>query len=161
MKYLFKLLPALLIAGFLITGFTKADTTPVKCMIQMTNYTGEGAYVIVSLMNPKGEYEETLYVQGTDPEWYSEISEWWKFYGKTRPNIDAISGETISGGERTVAVLQIQTDKIDKGYSLRFEISVEDKDYFKDDLQFPLTTENLKSKQEGKGFIRYVRMLAK
>ena len=161
MKYLFKLLPALLIAGFLITGFTKADTTPVKCMIQMTNYTGEGAYVIVSLMNPKGEYEETLYVQGTDPEWYSEISEWWKFYGKTRPNIDAISGETISGGERTVAVLQIQTDKIDKGYSLRFESSVEDKDYFKDDLQFPLTAENLKSKQEGKGIIRYVKMLAK
>lgn len=161
MKHLIKILPALLIAGLLITGFTKADTTPIKCLIQMTNYTGEGAYVIVSLMNPEGEYEETLYVQGKDPEWYSEITEWWKFYGVHRPNIDAISGETISGGERTVTVLQVPTDKIDKGYSLRFETSVEDKDYFKDDIQFPLTSENLKSKQEGKGFIRYVRMLAK
>lgn len=161
MKYLLKILPALLIVGFLITGFSKAETKPVKCLIQMTNYTGEGAYVIVSLLDSKGEYVETLYVQGTDPEWYSEISEWWKFYGKQRPNIDAISGETISGGERTVAILQIPADKIDKDYSLRFETSVEDKDYFKDDLQFPLTSENLKSKQEGKGFIRYVRMLAK
>lgn len=161
MKHLIKIVPVLLIVGFLITGFNKVEKKPVKCLIQMTNYTGEGAYVIVSLLNPKDEYVETLYVQGKDPEWYSEITEWWKFYGKHRPNIDAISGETISGGERTVAVLQIPTDKIDKGYSLRFESSVEDKDYHKADIQFPITTENLKSKQEGKGFIRYVRMLSK
>ncbi len=159
MKNIFKIIPIILIAVFFIAGFTTAEKKAVKCMIQMTNYTGEGAYVVVSLMNPKGEYEETLQVLGKDPEWYSEISEWWKFYGKHRPNIDAISGETISGGERTVSVLQIPVDKIDKGYSLRFETSVEDVKYYKDDLQFPLTTENLKSKQEGSGFIRYVRML--
>ncbi len=159
MKKIFKIIPIILIAGFLIAGFTSAETKPVKCMIQMTNYSGEGAYVVVSLLNPKGEYEETLQVLGKDPEWYSEVTEWWKFYGKRRPNIDAISGETISGGERTVTLLQIPVDKIDKGYSLRFETSVEDVKYYKDDIQFPLTAENLKSKQEGKGFIRYVRML--
>ena len=159
MKKIFKIIPIILIAGFLIAGFTSAETKPVKCMIQMTNYSGEGAYVVVSLLNPKGEYEETLQVFGKDPEWYSEVTEWWKFYGKRRPNIDAISGETISGGERTVTLLQIPVDKIDKGYSLRFETSVEDVKYYKDDIQFPLTAENLKSKQEGKGFIRYVRML--
>ncbi|WP_347374248.1 DUF2271 domain-containing protein [Aequorivita sp. Q41] len=158
MKF-FKLFPAILILVLLTSGFTKTETKAVKCLIQMVNYTGEGAYVVVSLMNPKGEYEETLYVQGKDSEWYSEISEWWKFYGKRRPNIDAISGETVSGGERSVSILQIPVAKIDKGYSLRFETSVEDQNYFKDDLQFPLTTENLKSKKEGKGFIRYVRML--
>ncbi|MBT0606712.1 DUF2271 domain-containing protein [Aequorivita echinoideorum] len=159
MKKFFKAIPVLFIVGFVIAGFTAAEKKAVKCMIQMTNYSGEGAYIIVSLLNPKGEYEETLQVLGKDPEWYSEITEWWKFYGKRRPNIDAISGETISGGERTVSVLQIPVDKIDKGYSLRFETSVEDVKYYKDDLQFPLTSENLKSKQEGKGFIRYVRML--
>jgi hypothetical protein len=126
----------------------------------MTNYTGEGAYVVVSLLNASGEYEETLYVQGKDSEWYSEITEWWQFYGKRRPNIDAISGETISGGERTVTVLNIPLDKIDKGYQLRFETSVEDQEYYKDDLQFPLTSENLAGKIDGKGFIRYIRMLA-
>lgn len=161
MKNLLKIFPALMIMGFVITAFSTVEKKPVKCMIQMTNYSGEGAYVVVSLMNPKGDYEETLYVQGKDPEWYSEIDAWWKFYGKHRPNIDAISGETIKGGERTVSVLQIPTDKIDKGYSLRFETSVEDKDYFEKDLQFLLTSENLKSKQEGSGFIRYVRMLSK
>ncbi len=159
MKKLSKVIPFLFILIFLMVGFTTNETKPVKCLIQMTNYNGEGAYVIVSLMNPNGEYEETLNVLGKDPEWYSEISEWWKFYGKRRPYIDAISGETISGGERTVSILQIPINKIDKGYSLRFETSVEDQKYYKDDLQFPLTTESLNSKKEGKGFIRFVRML--
>lgn len=159
MKTIFKFIPAIILAGFLFTAFTVKKTQAVKCLIQMTNYSGEGAYVVVSLLKPSGEYDETLYVQGTDSEWYSEITEWWKYYGKYRPNIDGISGATISGGERAITVLQIPQDKIDKGYSLRFETSVEDQDYYTDDIQFELTTENLKSKKEGKGFIRYVRML--
>ena len=159
MKNLFKIIPAIALAGFLLTAFTTMNSKAVKCLIQMTNYTGEGAYVVVSLLNPSGEYEETLYVQGKDSEWYSEIPEWWKFFGKYRPDIDAISGATISGGERTVTVLQIPEDKINKGYSLRFETSVEDQKYYADDIQFELTAENLKAKKEGKGFIRHVRML--
>jgi len=159
MKKLYKIIPVILVAGFLLSAFTTNETKAVKCLIQMTNYTGEGAYVIVSLLNPNGNYEETLYVQGQDSEWYSEIPEWWKFYGKYRPDIDAISGATISGGERTVKVLQIPSAKIDKGYSLRFETSVEDQDYYAADIEFELTSENLKAKKEGKGFIRYVRML--
>jgi hypothetical protein len=35
-------------------------------MIQLKNYTREGTYVVVSLLNPKDAYKETLYVQGTD-----------------------------------------------------------------------------------------------
>ncbi|WP_026753053.1 DUF2271 domain-containing protein [Sediminibacter sp. Hel_I_10] len=158
MRKFIKIIPALLLAGALFTAFT-AETKAVKCLIQMTNYSGEGAYVVVSLLNPSGDYEETLYVQGKDNEWYSEITEWWKFYGKYRPNIDAISGATISGGERTMTVLNIPEDKIDKGYRLRFETSVEDKGYYANDIEFELTAENIKTKKEGKGFIRYVRML--
>ncbi|WP_339839739.1 DUF2271 domain-containing protein [uncultured Maribacter sp.] len=159
MKRLIKFIPAVLLVGALLTAFTTVEKKTVKCLIQLTNYTGEGAYLIVSIVDADNEYVETLYVQGKDSEWYSEISEWWKFYGKHRPNIDAISGETISGGERSLSVLQIPIDKIDKGYNLRFETSVEDQGYFADDIQFELTTENLTTKVEGKGFIRYVRML--
>tara|TARA_R110001606_G_scaffold398319_1_gene577066 strand:- start:2786 stop:3271 length:486 start_codon:yes stop_codon:yes gene_type:complete len=159
MKRVFKLIPAIVLIGALLTAFTPIDKTVVKCLIQLTNYSGEGAYLIVSIVDADNEYVETLYVQGKDSEWYSEITEWWKFYGKHRPNIDAISGETISGGERTLSVLQIPTDKIDKEYNLRFETSVEDQGYYTDDIQFALTSENLKTKVEGKGFIRYIRML--
>lgn len=146
-------------AGLALAGFAQPANTAVKCLIQMTNYSGEGAYIVVSLLDEEGEYQQTLQVLGTDSEWYSEIPEWWQFYGKYRPDIDGISGATLSGGERSVSVLQIPSDKIDAGYQLRFETSVEDQEYYADDLQFELTSENLKSKKEGKGFIRYIRML--
>lgn len=160
MSQLFKLLPISTFTVFMLLAFSKpAETTNVKCMIQMVNYTGEGAYVVISLINPDGEYEETLHVLGKDSEWYSEIPEWWKFYGKRRLNIDAISGATVSGGGRTVSMLKIPNDKINNGYSIRFETAVEDKEYYTNDVQFKLTSESLESKMEGKGFIRYVRTI--
>ncbi|OUS16846.1 flagellin biosynthesis protein FlgD [Nonlabens dokdonensis] len=160
MKRFFKILPAVVLVSFLALSFsTPVDKINYKCLIQLKNYTGEGAYVVISLMNPEGDYEETLYVQGKDAEWYSEISEWWKFYGKRRPDIDAISGATISGGERSINVIQIPEDKIDKGYKIRFETAVEDQEYYAKDLEFDLTQANLKGKKEGTGFIRYVRLI--
>lgn len=154
------LIPILILSLFICYGFSKAlNSSSHKCMIQMKNYTGEGAYIVISLLNPKGEYEETLYVQGDDDEWYFDITEWWSFQGKKRADIDAITGATISGGERKISVIQIPDDKIDKGYKIRFESAVEDKEYYKDDVEFELTSENVKSKIEGKGFIRYIRMM--
>ncbi len=127
-------------------------------MIQMKNYSGEGAYVVISLLKD-GKYIETLYVQGDDDQWYADITEWWKFQGKVRTNIDAITGETISGGKRTVSFIKIDNDKIDNGYTLRFESAVEDQEYYENDVEFDLTSENLQQKASGKGFIRYIRLI--
>ena len=144
----------------IVFGFTtKAPSSKYKCMIQMTNYTGEGAYIAVSLLDQKGDYIETLYVHGDDDEWYFDITEWWNFYGKKRSDIDAITGATIGGGKRTITVFEIDDDKIDKGYKIRFESAVEDQEYYKDDVEFELTSETVKSKVNGKGFIRYIRMI--
>mgnify|MGYP000007869206 CR=1 FL=1 len=136
------------------------ETVNYKCMIQLTNYSGEGAYIVISLLNADGKYEDTLYVQGEDNEWYRDIEDWWKnVYGIRRPELDTVTGATVSGGERSMTVLKIPSDKINKGYSIRFESAVEDQEYYKSDLEFDLTTENLKAKKEGNGFIRYVRMI--
>jgi hypothetical protein len=135
------------------------EESAYKCMVQLTNYEGEGAYVVVSLINPEGDYEKTLYVLGDDDEWYFDIDEWWKFQGKVRTDISGITGATISGGERSIFVLNIEDEKIDKGYKLRFETAVEDQEYYTKDVEFDLTAEALKGKFEGKGFIRYVRLL--
>lgn len=137
----------------------KAESTKYKCMMQMINYTGEGAYVVISLINPEGKYEKTLYVQGDDSEWYHDISEWWKFYGKKRTSLDGITGETLTGGARIVSIIEIDDSKLNKGYRIRFETAVEDQKYHVKDVEFELTKESVKSKVEGTGFIRYVRLL--
>jgi len=152
--------PILALFTFLSLSFTKAkEATSYKCMMQMINYEGEKAYIVISLLNPAGEYEKTLYVQGDDDEWYFDISSWWDFQGKKRAPLDGITGATIGGGERKISVISIDNDKIDAGYKLRFETAVEDQKYYTSDVEFDLTSKNVKGKIEGKGFIRYVRML--
>jgi len=132
-------------------------TSKYKCMIQMTNYMGEGAYIVISLINAKGAYEKTLYVLGPDKKWYNSMKEWHKFQAKKPSNISAITGASVTGGDRSVNVIEIETAKIDAGYKLRFESAVEDKAYHVKDLEMPLTKEALSAKSEGTGYIRYVR----
>ncbi|WP_194766884.1 DUF2271 domain-containing protein [Tamlana sp. I1] len=157
---IFKIFPVFILVAFSLFGFKSiTETSTYKCMIQMKNYTGEGAYIAISLLNPKGDYVKTLYVQGDDDEWYSDITEWWQFHGKVRTDIDAITGATVSGGGRSISVIAIENDKIDAGYKIRFESAVENQEYYKDDVEFELTSASVKSKFEGNGFIRYVRMM--
>lgn len=128
-----------------------------KCMIQMTNYMGEGAYIVVSLINGKGGYDKTLYVLGSNKKWYPDVKEWHKAYAKKPTDISAITGASVAGGDRSVIILDIDPAKLNKDYKLRFESAVEDKEYHVKDLEIPLTTESLSAKNEGTGFIRYVR----
>ncbi len=124
----------------------------------MSNYVGEGAYVVVSLINAKGEYEKTLYVMGDDKKWYNTLKEWNKFQTKKKENISAKTGASVTGGDRSITTIEIENSKINKGYKLRFETSVEDQKYYVNDIEIPLTTEGLAAKTEGKGYIRYVRL---
>lgn len=135
-----------------------AQTSKYKCMLQMSNYMGEGAYVVVSLVTDKGDYVKTLYVMGDDKKWYSSLKEWNKFYTKKPSNISAVTGASVTGGDRSITTIEIENSKINKGFKLRFETAVEDQKYHVSDVEIPLTTEGLAAKTEGKGYIRYVRL---
>lgn len=141
----------------LFTNQTSAQTSKYKCMLQMSNYVGEGAYIVVSLINPKGQYEKTLYVMGDDKKWYKDIKEWYKFY-KKKNKVDAKTGASIAGGDRSMTVLEIDDNKINAGYKIRFESAVENQKYHVTDAEVSLTTEGLTEKTEGKGYIRYVKL---
>lgn len=142
---------------FLLTIPGFAQTSSYKCMIQMTSYQGEKAYVIISLINPKGEYEKTLSVMGPDKQWFNTLKEWYKFQTKTKEKISAVTGASVGGGDRAVVTLAIDTKKLNAGYTLRFESAVEEKQYHSKDVEIPLTTAALAAKTDGKGYIRYVR----
>ncbi len=150
--------------GVFVTAFlllsvitaTSQEVSKYKCMIQMNSYLGEGAYIVVSLIN-NDNYNKTLYVLGPDKEWYPDLKEWHKAFKKKPANISAITGASVAGGDRAVVTIEIDKAKINAGYFLRFESAVEDKPYYVKDAEIPLTTEGLSAKSEGKGYIRYVR----
>ncbi|MEG0850114.1 DUF2271 domain-containing protein [Flavobacterium plurextorum] len=142
----------------LISFQANAQTSKYKCMLQMANYMGEGAYIVVSLVNANGDYEKTLYVMGDDKKWYKSLKEWNKFQTKKNEDISAKTGASVTGGDRSITTIEIENSKINKGYKLRFESAVEDQKYYVSDLEIPLTTEGLAAKTDGKGYIRYVRL---
>lgn len=142
---------------FLVSNACMAQTSSYKCMIQMNSYQGEKAYVIISLINPKGAYEKTLRVLGPDKQWFNTLKEWYKFQTKSKEKISAVTGASIGGGDRAVVTLAIDSKKLNAGYTLRFESAVEEKLYHTKDAEVPLTTAGLAGKTDGKGYIRYVR----
>ncbi len=144
----------------IIFGFTKStEETRYKCLIQMTNYTGEGAYVTVSLLKPDGSYEKTLAVLGKESKWYPDLIHWWGYQKKKQQSLDGITGSSITGGDRTICLLRMDASKLGKGYKLLFESAVESQVYHKKDVAFEFSPANINQKIEGKGYIRYVRIM--
>jgi len=156
MNLLFKIAAVLVFCGTLAFDGI-AQTKKYKCLLQMSNYSGEGAYISVSLINPQGNYEKTLQVMGDDKKWYKSLKEWYKFQARKKENISAITGASITGGNRSITTFEIEDSKINKGYKLRFESAVENQKYHQDDVEVPLSSEGIATKTEGKGYIRYVR----
>lgn len=142
-----------------------AEDLKVKCMMQMIEYRGEGAYINVSVVDQEGRYLKTIYVMGNDKSWFSEMPSFWKhlrandlytdeaFY----PLIDGITGATISGGERRVLRLSIPKNLIKTTHALRFETAVEDKIYYQDDIQFSLGEAAFSQRYQGQGYIKSIQ----
>lgn len=96
---------------------------------------------------------------GPDKQWYNGFKEWDKALSKKNENLSAITGASIAAGDRSITTFTIDDAKMNKGYQLRFETSVEDQNYHVKDVQIPLTTEGVTQKVEGDGYIRYVRLI--
>ena len=129
-----------------------------KCMVQMTNYNGEAAYMVVSLIDPQGNYRKTLYVFGDNGKYYDSLKKWFVFYQDKKEKIDAVTGASITQGDRKTITLNLNKNLLDQGYKIRFESAVEDQNYYTTDAEVPFSSESLKGKTEGSGYVRYIRL---
>lgn len=135
-----------------------AQSTKYKGILQMTNYNGLEAYVVVSLIDAKGNAEKTLYMMGPDEKWYNGFKDWFAKLSKKKENLNAITGASVAGGNRATFTFTIDEAKINKGYKIRFESSIEDKENKVNDLEIPFTTDAITKKTDGTGYIRYVKL---
>lgn len=149
---------SLSIFSLLLSVNAFAQSGKYKCLIQMNSYEGEAAYVVISLINPQGGYDKTLYVLGPDKQWYNTLKEWHKFQTKTKAGLSAVTGASVSGGDRAMQTIEIEDTKLNKGYKLRFESAVEEQKYHVTDLEIPLTSEALTERAAGSGYVRFVKL---
>lgn len=143
---------------FSIHNLTYAQQSKYKCMIQMTGYQGLKAYVVVSLVDAKGNYEKTLAVLGPDKQWYNTLTEWYKFQNSSKEKINGLTGASIGGGDRAVKTFEIESSKMNKGYTIRFESAVEHQKYHKIDVEVPVTDAGITERVEGEGYVRFVKL---
>lgn len=145
----------------MLSGTINAQSSKYKVMIQMDNYSGKNAYVVVSLINPNGQYEKTLSVLGDDNEWYNTLKEWHKFAKVKKEKLNGITGASIGGGARAMKVLEFDNAKINKGYKIRFESAVENQKYITKDAELDLSSAVLDSKavKPGSVYIKAIRFI--
>ena len=141
-----------------MASLVNAQASKYKCMLQLTNYSGEGAYIVVSLINPKGGYEQTLYMLGPEKKWHDTLKQWYKADGK-KAKLNGVTGASVAGGDRSIFSFSVDDKFLNKGYKIRFESAVEDQKYHVSDAEIPFTTAGIADKTEGKGYIRYVKLI--
>ena len=114
--------------------------------------------MVISLIDPQGSYLKTLHVFGDNSKYYDALKKWYDFYNTKKEKVDALTGASITQGDRKTIVLDLDNKLLDQGYKIRFESAVEDQYYYTTDAEVPFTTESLKEKVAGTGYVRYVRL---
>jgi hypothetical protein len=126
-------------------------------LVQLNDYEGEGAYFSLYLIDPSDRYVRTLWVSGDDAEWYEDMPRWWKYVGRAPQELDAITGASTAAGDRAVVRVELESEILDAGYSVRVETGVEDLENHPVDVQAPLETAQQGERIEGTGYVRYLR----
>jgi len=126
-------------------------------LVQLNEYEGEGAYFALYLVDPSDRYVRTLWISGDDAEWYEDMPRWWKYVGRAPQDLDAITGASTAQGDRAVVRVELESEILDTGYSVRVETGVEDQENHPVDVQAPLEAALHGERVAGTGYVRYLR----
>lgn len=133
------------------------ENVNIKCMLELNEYQGEGAYLVVSLLDKDENYLRTLQIFGKEKRWYKDLPYWFRFYSNKETSLDGISGASISSNQRKVFSFTVLKEEMNSGKIVRFESSVEDQDYHEKDIQVELKVSNLGVNIPGSGYIKHVK----
>ena len=101
---------------------------------------GEGAYIAVSFMDENNKYLKTLHVLGEDKTWFFDMRLFWaNLKSNGLIGDDAYYAHVgitgyLGGGKNLIVPLLLNKSEIGKGIKILFETAVEDKGYFRGDL---------------------------
>lgn len=136
---------------------TPSKAVEATVLVQLIDYGGESAYFSLYLVDENGRYEHTLWVSGDEEKYFADLPRWWKYLARKPQELDAITGASTKGGDRSVLHLEIEDKFIDSGYSLRVETAVEDQLNHPIDVEVALNAENIGAKTPGSGYVRHIR----
>jgi len=145
---------ALALTTTLVPGAALA--TPVTFTTTMNGYSGNNAYLAFYVTDASGGYVGSLWMAGGKARYYSHLSGWYAATGGNTAQVDGITGASVGSGRDLTITLDLQDTLFDAGYVLHVDSSVEDYADVPNDVQIPLTSDNLGKAIAGKYYVQSV-----
>ena len=130
-----------------------AEAKQVTLTTELTNYGGDGAYLVLYLTDAAGRYAGTLWVAGGKSKYYDSLAGWYRATGGDPAQIDGITGASVGAGRTLEITLDLADALFDAGYVLHVDAAVEDMRDSPDDVAVPLTTQGAGKPTPGRRYV--------
>lgn len=148
-KLIFSLAVATLVAMPLLSQAREVTFTTV-----MKNYSGEGAYVALYLVDANGNYQQTLWLAGEKTKYYKHLSGWALGSKLRAAEYDGRTGASVLSSKTLNVTVDIADAMIDAGYEVRVDTAVEDQRDNRSDATAKLTTDGVGKTVAGRGYVQ-------
>lgn len=147
--------PIAVLAGALAAP-SLASARQVSFETQLSNYGGDGAYVVMYVTDRAGRYQGTLWVAGHKAKYYRHLRDWYRATGGTA-KVDGVTGASVGAGKTLRATLDLSDTLLDAGYEVHIDTAVEDMKEYPSEVVVPLTTSGANKTVKGSGYVKSFR----
>lgn len=130
-----------------------AEAREITFETTLKNYGGDGAYVVIYVVDAAGAYKGTLWMAGGKAKYYRHLSDWQAASGGARTEIDGITGASVGAGRTLKITADLADALIDGGFEIRVDTAVEDMRDNPSDVAAPLTTAGNGKPVAGRGYV--------
>ena len=133
-----------------------ATARPVSFETQLSNYGGDGAYLVIYLTDGTGKYHSTLWVAAPKAKYWRHLGDWYRATGGTA-KVDGISGASVGAGKTLKVSVELADALLDAGYQIRIDTAVEKMKDNPSEVVVPLTAAGAGKPAAGRGYVKSFR----
>lgn len=130
-----------------------ASARPVTMTTTLTEYGGDGAYLVLYVTDPSGRYVGSLWMAGGKSKYHEHLSDWYAATGGDPAQIDGITGASVGAGRSLEITLDLADALFDAGYTLHIDAAVEDMRDSPNEIAVPLTTAGAGTPVAGRRYV--------
>jgi hypothetical protein len=148
-----KILTPALAAATALVAPNLASAREITFETTLKAYGGDGAYVVLYVVDSSGAYQGTLWMAGGKAKYYRHLSDWERASGGSLAEIDGITGASVGAGRTLTITLDLADTLIDGGFEVHVDTAVEDMRDNPSDVVAPLTTAGNGKPVAGRGYV--------
>lgn len=119
--------------------------------LDLNNYSGDGAYLVLYLTDAQGQYQRTLWVAGKKAKYYKHLRDW-AAAGNRPAEYDGLTGASVGSGEHLKVTAEVADALLNAGYQIRVDSAVEDHKEYRAEVRLPI--EGPSGQTQGSGYVR-------